>query len=57
MCRDPQRTRTDAELIAVLQRTDTTTTDKFADPVTEAKFGLDSVVNEEGMSIFFRDNS
>jgi ATP-binding cassette subfamily C (CFTR/MRP) protein 1 len=51
--RDPQRTRTDAELISILQRVDVTTTDGIADPVGEAKFGLDSVVSDEGMSIIF----
>src|SRR6266545_2687155 len=53
MRRDPQRTRTDAELISILQRADITTTDGIADPVAEAKFGLDSVVNDEGRPIFF----
>lgn len=53
MPRDPQRTRTDAELISILQRADITTTDGIADPVAEAKFGLDSVVNDEGMPICF----
>jgi len=48
--RDPQRTRTDAELISALERADMTTTDGIADPVAEAKFGLESVVNDEGMS-------
>ena len=51
MHRDPQRTRTDAELISILQRVDIATTDGIADSVAEAKFGLDSVVNDEGMSI------
>ena len=50
--RDPQRTRTDAELISILQQADITTTDGIADPVAEAKFGLDSVVNDEGMPVF-----
>jgi len=54
--RDPQRTRTDVELISVLQRADIITTDKIADPVAEAKFGLDSVVNDEGMPIFSPSN-
>jgi len=56
MRRDPQRTRTDVELISVLQRADIITTDRIADPVAEAKFGLDSVVNDEGMPIFFPSN-
>lgn len=51
--RDPQRTRTDAELISVLERADITSSDGVADPVAEAKFGLESVVNDEGMPIFF----
>ena len=53
MRRDPQRTRTDAELISILQQADITTTDGIADPLAEVKFGLYSVVNDEGMPIFF----
>lgn len=55
--RDPQRIRTDAELISILQRADITTTDGIADPVAEAKFGLDSVVNDEGRPNFSPGNS
>jgi ABC-type transport system involved in cytochrome bd biosynthesis fused ATPase/permease subunit len=53
MRRDPQQTRTDAELMSVLHRAGITTTDEIADPVAEAKFGLYSVVNDEGMPNYF----
>jgi len=53
MCRDPQRTRTDAELISVLQRAHLLPADGISDPVAEAKFGLNSVVGDEGKSGHF----
>ncbi|KAH6909905.1 ATP-dependent bile acid permease [Coprinopsis sp. MPI-PUGE-AT-0042] len=45
---DPQRTRTDAELIQVLQRAWLLPRDGKADPATEAKFSLDAIVGDEG---------
>jgi len=54
--RDPQRTRTDAELISVLQRAYLLPTDGSFDPVAEAKFGLDSMVSDEGKSGHMRND-
>ncbi|TFK23810.1 ATP-dependent bile acid permease [Coprinopsis marcescibilis] len=45
---DPQRTRTDAELIQVLQRAWLLPAEGPVDPSTEAKFSLDSVVGDDG---------
>ncbi|TEB30865.1 multidrug resistance-associated ABC transporter [Coprinellus micaceus] len=45
---DPQRLRTDAELISVLQRAWLLPRDGTKDPVAEAKFSLDSSVGDEG---------
>ncbi|KAF9466008.1 multidrug resistance-associated ABC transporter [Collybia nuda] len=45
---DPQRLRTDAELISVLQRAWLLPKDGSSDPVAEAKFSLDSTVGDEG---------
>ncbi|KAJ3514014.1 hypothetical protein NMY22_g14878 [Coprinellus aureogranulatus] len=45
---DPQRLRTDAELISVLQRAWLLPRDGVKDPVAEAKFSLDSSVGDEG---------
>ncbi|PPQ74022.1 hypothetical protein CVT26_006961 [Gymnopilus dilepis] len=45
---DPQRIRTDAELISALQRVSLLPKSGKADPVTEAKFSLDSTVGDEG---------
>ncbi|GLB40936.1 putative ABC transporter transmembrane region [Lyophyllum shimeji] len=45
---DPQRLRTDAELISVLQRAWLLPADGTVDPVAEAKFSLDSTVGDEG---------
>ena len=45
---DPQRSRTDAELISALQRTYLLPTKDAPDPVADAKFGLDAVVGDEG---------
>jgi len=49
MCRDPQNSRTDAELISVLQRAWLLPRDGTADPVADAKFSLDSNISDEGM--------
>jgi len=46
--RDPQRLRTDAELISVLQRAWLLPKDGTVDPVAEAKFNLDANVGDEG---------
>lgn len=46
--RDPQRLRTDAEVIAVLQRAWLLPKDGPVDSTVEAKFSLDSVVGDEG---------
>ena len=49
--RDPQNTRTDAELLDALRRAWLLPKEGIAvDPTTEAKFSLDSAVNDEGMS-------
>lgn len=48
--RDPQGLRTDAELITILKRAWLLPKDGPVDPVVEAKFSLDSVVGEEGLS-------
>ncbi|KAJ2916152.1 hypothetical protein MD484_g4261, partial [Candolleomyces efflorescens] len=45
---DPQRLRTDAELISVLQRAWLLPRDGQSDPVAEAKFSLDASVGDEG---------
>ncbi|KAL6300347.1 multidrug resistance-associated ABC transporter [Sparassis latifolia] len=45
---DPQNTRSDAELISVLQRAWLLPRDGSHDPVAEAKFSLDCAVNDEG---------
>ena len=47
--RDPQATRTDAELISVLRRAWLLPQEGVPiDPATEAKFSLDASVNDEG---------
>lgn len=51
MSRDPQGTRTDAELISALQRAWLLPKDGPTDPVIEAKFSLDSTVGDEGETI------
>ncbi|KAG6854367.1 hypothetical protein C0991_007872 [Blastosporella zonata] len=45
---DPQRLRTDAELISVLQRAWLLPSGDSVDPAAEAKFSLDSTVGDEG---------
>lgn len=50
---DPQRLRTDAELISVLQRAWLLPSDGSSDPVAEAKFSLDSTVGDEGGLIIY----
>ncbi|KAK0199743.1 multidrug resistance-associated ABC transporter [Desarmillaria ectypa] len=45
---DPQGSRTDAELISVLQRAWLLPPDGVKDPVAEAKFSLDATVGDEG---------
>lgn len=47
-CRDPEGTRTDAELISALQRTWLLPKDGVHDAAAEAKFSLDSVVGDDG---------
>ncbi|KAG6873113.1 hypothetical protein C0995_002776 [Termitomyces sp. Mi166 len=47
---DPQGSRTDAELISVLQRAWLLPADGTSDPIAEAKFSLDSTVGDEGLS-------
>ena len=49
--RDPQRLRTDAEVIAVLQRAGILPKDGPVDSTVEAKFSLDSVVGDEGLLV------
>lgn len=46
--RDPERARTDAELIFALQRTYLLPKDGEHDAAAEAKFSLDSVVSDDG---------
>lgn len=46
--RDPQCLRTDAELIAILQRASLLPASGPIDAVVEAKFSLDSAVTDEG---------
>ena len=46
--RDPEGTRTDAELIAALQRAWLLPQKGVQDPVAEEKFRLDAVVGDEG---------
>ena len=46
--RDPQRSRTDAELISALRRAWLLPQVGNVDQVAEAKFSLDSVVGDEG---------
>jgi len=45
---DPHQTKTDAELIFALQQAWLLPKYGTADPVAEAKFSLDSVVDDEG---------
>ena len=49
-CRDPQSMRTDAEVIAVLQRAWLLPKEGPVDFAVEAKFSLDSVVSDEGLT-------
>ena len=46
--RDPQATKTDAELIEALKRAWLLPREGIADPAVEAKFSLDAPVNDEG---------
>ena len=46
--RDPQNTRTDAEIISALQRAWLLPRDGPVDTVTEAKFSLNASVSDEG---------
>ena len=47
---DPQRTRTDAELISVLQRVWLLPKDNNSiAPTNETKFDLDTIVGDEGL--------
>ena len=48
VCRDPQGSRTDAELISSLQRSWLLPKDGPPDPAAEAKFSLDSIVGDDG---------
>jgi len=45
---DPQRSRTDAELISALRRAWLLPQEGISDPDAEAKFSLDSSVGDEG---------
>ena len=45
---DPQRLRTDAELISILQRAWLLPREGVTDPTAESKFSLDSKVGDEG---------
>ncbi|KAF8984488.1 P-loop containing nucleoside triphosphate hydrolase protein [Cyathus striatus] len=45
---DPENLRTDAELIAILQKAQLLPRDGTSNPAAEAKFSLDSVVSDEG---------
>ncbi|KAH8831595.1 multidrug resistance-associated ABC transporter [Flagelloscypha sp. PMI_526] len=45
---DPQGTLTDAELISILQRSFLLPATGVSDPISEAKFGLDSLVGDQG---------
>ncbi|KAF8154551.1 multidrug resistance-associated ABC transporter [Crassisporium funariophilum] len=47
---DPQRLRTDAELISVLQRAWLLPKSGPVDPAVEAKFSLDSMIGDEGVN-------
>lgn len=46
--RDPEASRTDAELISVLQRAWLLPRDGHSDPNAEAKFSLESTIGDEG---------
>jgi ATP-binding cassette, subfamily C (CFTR/MRP), member 1 len=46
--RDPENTRTDAELISALQRAWLLPREGPTDSATEAKFGLNATVSDEG---------
>jgi ATP-binding cassette subfamily C (CFTR/MRP) protein 1 len=48
--RDPEKLRTDAELISILQQAWLLPKDGPVDPAVEAKFSLDSTVGDEGLS-------
>lgn len=52
--RDPQASRTDAELIEVLQKAWLLPKHGKVDPLTEAKFSLDAKVGDEGMNEIFK---
>jgi ATP-binding cassette, subfamily C (CFTR/MRP), member 1 len=45
---DPQKTRTDAELLSALQRAWLLPQDGSKDATAEAKFGLEAAVGDEG---------
>ena len=49
--RDPLNTRTDAEILDALKRAWLLPKDGPVDPVTEAKFSLDSQVGDEGIGL------
>ena len=49
LSRDPEQTRTDAEMLSALRRAWLLPREgEPADPVAEAKFSLDAVVSDEG---------
>ena len=48
VCRDPQRLRTDAELMSSLQRSWLLPKGGTPDPAAEAKFSLESIVGDDG---------
>ena len=49
--RDPLNTRTDAEILDALKRAWLLPKEGPVDPVTEAKFSLDSQVSDEGTDL------
>lgn len=54
MIRDPEQTRTDAEMISALRRAWLLPKEgEPADPVAEAKFALDTTVSDEGILRFW----
>lgn len=54
--KDPQRLRTDAEMISVLQRA-WLPRDGATEPVAEAKFSLDFTVGDEGNDSAMEDQT
>jgi ATP-binding cassette subfamily C (CFTR/MRP) protein 1 len=58
MYRDPQGSKTDAELISVLQRAWLLPGEGYPpDDVADSKFSLDSTIGDEGMPFLDKPNS